>query len=415
MKACVYTLGCKLNQYESFSIMNSLMEAGFDVTEGLEHAELYVINTCAVTAEAERKSRQVLSKIEKLNPSAKVVVLGCASQKSPQQFAQKRENLLIMGSFRKGKVLEFLDKSGIHVAESPTEYEDDLKPCKPRTREYIKVQDGCNNFCAYCIVPYLRGRSRSRAPESVLAEIERFSDVCREFVLTGINLSDYGRNLDLTLTDLIKACAGVRQRIRLGSLEVNVITDDFLRACQELQAFCPQFHLSLQSGSDHVLKDMNRKYGRAEYAVAVEKIRSYFPDAAVTTDIICGFPTESEQDFEETLALCRQVEFSDIHIFPYSRREGTKAYSLGALPKAIVHERVERLAALKTELHANYLKRYLRRPVRMLTEEYAGKYVTGYSENYIKCYLDAAPLNCVVEVVPTELYSDGVKAVLKQN
>ena len=256
MKACVYTLGCKLNQYESFAVMNSLMEAGYDVEEGLKFADLYVINTCAVTAEAERKSRQVLSKIDKLNPQAKVVVLGCASQKSPEQFEKKRSNLLIMGSFRKGRMLEFLRESGVMLAEAPAEYEDDLYPCKPRTREYIKVQDGCNNFCSYCIVPYLRGRSRSRSPESILAEIERFQTDCREFVLTGINLSDYGRNLGLTLTDLVRSCRDVAQRIRFGSLEVNVITDEFLVACQELQSFCPHFHLSLQSGANAVLKAM---------------------------------------------------------------------------------------------------------------------------------------------------------------
>lgn len=410
MKACVYTLGCKLNQYESFAVMNSLMEAGYDVEEGLKFADLYVINTCAVTAEAERKSRQVLSKIDKLNPQAKVVVLGCASQKSPGQFEKKRSNLLIMGSFRKGRVLEFLRESGVMLAEAPAEYEDDLYPCKPRTREYIKVQDGCNNFCSYCIVPYLRGRSRSRSPESILAEIERFQTDCREFVLTGINLSDYGRNLGLTLTDLVRSCRDVAQRIRFGSLEVNVITDEFLVACQELQSFCPHFHLSLQSGADAVLKAMNRRYTRAEYAAAAERIRKYFPDAAITTDVICGFPSESETDFQDSLSLCEAVAFSDIHVFPYSPREGTAAYSLGALPKETVLDRVGRLTALKRKLHAAYLERFIGKPLKVLTEEQEGKFVVGYSENYIKCYLDRSPLNRVVEAIPIGIYGDGVRA-----
>ena len=382
MKACVYTLGCKLNQYESFAVMNSLMEAGYDVEEGLKFADLYVINTCAVTAEAERKSRQVLSKIDKLNPQAKVVVLGCASQKSPGQM----------------------------LAEAPAEYEEDLYPCKPRTREYIKVQDGCNNFCSYCIVPYLRGRSRSRSPESILAEIERFQTDCREFVLTGINLSDYGRNLGLTLTDLVRSCRDVAQRIRFGSLEVNVITDEFLVACQELQSFCPHFHLSLQSGADAVLKAMNRRYTRAEYAAAAERIRKYFPDAAITTDVICGFPSESETDFQDSLSLCEAVAFSDIHVFPYSPREGTAAYSLGALPKETVLDRVGRLTALKRKLHAAYLERFIGKPLKVLTEEQEGKFVVGYSENYIKCYLDRSPLNRVVEAIPIGIYGDGVRA-----
>lgn len=412
MRACVYTLGCKLNQYESFAVMNSLMEAGYDVEEGLKEADLYVVNTCAVTAEAERKSRQILSKIDKLNPQAKVVVLGCASQKSPEQFVKKRGNLLVMGSFRKGRVLEFLRESGVMIAEAPSEYEDDLYPCKPRTREYIKVQDGCNNFCSYCIVPYLRGRSRSRSPKSILAEMQRFQSDCKEFILTGINLSDYGRNLGLTLTDLIRSCSGISQRIRLGSLEVNVVTDEFLEACKALPSFCPHFHLSLQSGSDAVLKAMNRKYTRAEYAAAVEQIRKYFPDAAVTTDVICGFPTEGESDFRDTLSLCESVAFSDIHVFPYSPREGTVAYPLGVLPKDSLLDRVERLAALKHDLHTDYLNRFIGKPLKVLTEEQEGAFVVGYSENYIKCYLDHAPLNCVAEVVPIEVCEDGVRADL---
>lgn len=409
MKACVYTLGCKLNQYESFAVMNSLTEAGYDVEEGLKVADLYVVNTCAVTAEAERKSRQVLSKIDKLNPSAKVIVLGCASQKSPEQFEKKRGNLLVMGSFRKGRVREFLRESGVMLAEAPTEYEDDLYPCKPRTREYIKVQDGCNNFCSYCIVPYLRGRSRSRSPESILAEIERFRSDCKEFVLTGINLSDYGRNLGLTLTDLVRRCRSVSQRIRFGSLEVNVITDEFLLACKELPSFCPHFHLSLQSGSDRVLKAMNRRYTRDEYAVAVERIRKYFPDAAVTTDVICGFPAESEADFLDTLSLCEEVGFADIHVFPYSPREGTAAYPLGSLPKDVVLDRVERLTALKHKLHTDYLERFIGKSVKVLTEETEVSFVVGYSENYMKCYLDCSPLNRVVKAIPVEIYGDGVR------
>ncbi len=388
MKAVVYTLGCKLNQYESFSLSNELIQRGYEVSEELAPADLYVINTCAVTSEAERKSRQVLSKIDKLNPSAKVIICGCASQRSPESFLKRQGNLLVTGSFNKAAIIDFLGESGVKLSGQPDEYEDNLFPLSPRTRAYVKVQDGCDSFCAYCIIPYLRGRSRSRKEESVLGEITRLSQSCKEFVLTGINLSGYGKDTGSSLPALVRSLSGADVRIRLGSLEASAIDDELMQALKGLKQFCPHFHLSLQSGSDGVLADMNRRYNAEFFLRAVETVRRHFPDAAVTTDVIVGFPTESEEDFEQSCRVCSSARFADIHIFPYSPREGTKAYSLKPLAKSIVDLRKQRLAELRDNLKREFIQRFAGKQLEMLAEESRGSFTSGYTGNYIRCYAE---------------------------
>ena len=292
MKICVFTYGCRVNKYESDAIQRELREKGHEVTDNLEYANVYIVNTCAVTAEAERKSRQSVSRIKKLNPNAKIYICGCASQKDGAKF-EKDGVVFVSGT---GKKSMLADIDGEMKAEfSFDEKFDECSADTDKAKIYLKIQDGCNNFCSYCIIPYLRGRSRSREIERVVDEVK--SAKCEEVVLTGINLSAYGKDLGVSLTTIIQKLQGVDKRISLGSLEVGVITPEFLSALKGLREFCPHFHLSLQSGDESVLKKMNRKYTPDEYYSAVKLIREYFDNPSITTDVIVGFPSESEENF----------------------------------------------------------------------------------------------------------------------
>ena len=307
MKVCVYTLGCKVNQYDSDSIIARLLKK-YDVTDKMEKADVYVINTCAVTAEAERKSRQIMQRAKSLNPDAKILVIGCASQNNPKQFWDKGADF-VSGTANKIAICDFENLSGFKNSIGCDEgcfptaevFEESGVAASFKTRHFIKVQDGCDNFCNYCLVPYLRGKPRSRSLENILNEVAEVSKAAKEIVLTGINLSAYGKDINLDLSSLLDALKPYDIRVRLGSLEVNVVDDRLLQAAKNLRGFCDHFHLSLQSGSDKVLKEMNRHYTSSEYLSAVEKIRSYFPDAAITTDLIVAYPTETEQDFFDSL------------------------------------------------------------------------------------------------------------------
>ena len=274
-KVCLLNLGCKVNQYEIDGILNSL-KGKYQTTTELEPADLYIVNTCAVTQEAEKKSRQIIAKIEKLNPDAKIYICGCAAQNDPEQFLTKKQVQYVIGTYGKGKLKDNFDKAGNGVVSIPKTYEDDLTATNVRTRGYIKVQDGCNNYCAYCLIPFLRGRSRSRSLESVLMEANELAKTCKEIVITGINISDYRINGNLGLNQLMKALGEVPARIRLGSLEVNIINEQLLQTLKEMPNFCPSFHLSLQSGSDKVLWEMNRHYTTKEYLNKVNLVRKYF-------------------------------------------------------------------------------------------------------------------------------------------
>ena len=385
MKICVLNLGCKVNQYECDSLTASLIKLGHTVSDELSVADCYLINTCAVTKEAERKSRQYIGKVLKLNPRAKVFVIGCAAEKNPEQFSMKGVTF-VSGTAAKEKVLDFVGE-GVHIEPLPTEYEEMAEAKNFRARAYVKIEDGCNNFCSYCIIPYLRGRVRSRKVESILEECQNAALSTDEIVLTGINISAYGTDIGSSFAELIAALSVVPARIRLGSIEVGVIDEAFLQAIVSAGNVCPHFHLSLQSGSDTVLKAMNRHYTTEEFAKKVELIRSYFPQAAITTDIIVGFPAESEENFEETLAFARSIGFSDIHVFPYSRRSGTAAYPLGALDPAVVKSRADRLIGLKAELKRSYESLFVGRRLEVVIERTDGVFAEGHSENYIRVYV----------------------------
>ena len=415
MRAVVYTLGCKVNDVESGSIIRGLETLGYTVSRELVEADLYVINTCAVTAEAERKSRQTVGKAIKCNPDAKIIVCGCASEKSPTAFLEKGHTVYaVTGAQRKNKVLEIvengLQQDGLGIClETEKTYEEMPLPECLKTRNFVKIQDGCNRFCSYCVIPYLRGRSRSRLMESAAAEI--LQSTAQETVVTGIDVSEYKDEQGRDLADLMLAVKDADTRIRLGSLEVSLITPRFLSALKEVKRFAPQFHLSLQSGSDKVLKSMNRHYTREEYLEKCRMIYEVFPDAAITTDIIVGFPTETEEDFQDSLRIVEEAGFAQIHAFPYSPREGTNAYKrYKELPFAVKKERVERLLLKGAEEKKKYMERFIGRWVELVPENCFDGYTEGYSENYMRVYVAGEMEKRPTQVCVEGLFKDGVIA-----
>ena len=416
MKAVVYTLGCKVNDVESGSIIRGLETLGYEVSREMEKADLYVINTCAVTAEAERKSRQTVGKAIKCNPSAKIIVCGCASEKSPNAFIEKGDTVYaVTGAQRKMQVIEIVSSGfaqgmqGVCIESEKTYEEMPLPECL-KTRNFVKIQDGCNRFCSYCIIPYLRGRSRSRLMESAAEEI--LASTAQETVVTGIDVSEYKDEKGRDLADLMLAIKDANTRIRLGSLEVSLITERFLNALKQVKGFAPQFHLSLQSGSDKVLKSMNRHYTRAEYLEKCQMIYKAFPTAAITTDIIVGFPTETEEDFLDSLKIVEEAGFAQVHAFPYSPREGTNAYKrYKELPYAVKKERVERLIKKASEQKTKYMQGYIGKVVEMVPENCFDGFTEGYSENYIRVYVEGEMEKRPTHVRIEKLFKDGVLAV----
>lgn len=404
MKAVVFTLGCKVNGCESASLLRGLEERGYEVSDELVPADLYILNTCAVTAEAEKKSRQAVARIRAAAPQARIYVCGCAAERMPSQFADKEGVRLVTGTMHKGGILELLDEEGVRVSPAETCFEELPSPRFLQTRAYVKVQDGCNNFCSYCIIPYLRGRSRSRSLESAAAEI--LSCPAEEVVITGIDVSSY-RDGARDLADLLRAVKDARARIRLGSLETHAVTERLLAAAKEVRDFAPHFHLSLQSGSDAVLRAMNRKYTRAEFLRKAALVREAFPSAALTTDIIVGFPTETEEDFEATLALAEEARFSQIHCFAYSRRAGTAAAKLKELAPQVKKERLGRLMALGRRLREEYEGAFLGKTLELVPEEEKDGYTEGYSENYIRLYVRGS-VKKRTRVRAFERYKDGL-------
>ena len=411
-KIVVYTHGCKVNQYDSDAMLKILQRA-FEVSDALEMAEQYIINTCAVTAEAERKSRQTVTKILKINPDAKIYVCGCASQRDAMQF--DRDGVVYVsgtdGKIALAKALvssEEFDRTASDFSISK-EYEENEGVLSLRTRHYIKVQEGCNNFCSYCIIPYLRGRSRSRNIDSIKNELDEAVKVAKEIVLTGINLSAYGLDKGSSLAQLIAELKEYDVRFRLGSLEVGVIDKALLEATKSLKDFCPHFHLSLQSGEDVTLKKMNRHYTTEEYAQAVDLIREYYPNGAITTDIIVGFPTETEEQFELSKEFAKRIKFADIHCFPYSSRKGTVAGKLPTLDKATLDRRAKEMGEVKKELVNTYLNAQIGRPLNVLFETVDKDGIwCGHTENYVKVYSKNGEKNTIKTIVPTRLYLDGL-------
>lgn len=411
MKAVVFTLGCKVNDCESEALIAGLSERGYEVTDKLERADIYIVNTCAVTAEAEKKSRQMTSRIKTLNPNAKIIFTGCAVQKNPQAFVAKGEGNLVTGVFGKNKIFELLDKNGEHITQQDTVYEE-LPPIKTlKKRAFIKVQDGCDRFCSYCIIPYLRGRSRSRDPQKIREEI--IATGAQEVVITGIDLSSYCFE-GTDLAGLLDSLKDIKTRIRLGSLEVRIITEEFLSACKNLYNFAPHFHLSLQSGSDSVLKKMNRHYTANEFLDKVELIKKHFSDVGLTTDIIAGFPTESEKDFDDSISIIEKADFTDIHPFIYSARSGTVAYKMTDLPHYIKKARLDRLMQEKNRIKSKFALREVGKTLYFLPEEIKDGYAVGYTQNYLRVYVKGYSGSDITAVVVGDKYLDGAFATVKE-
>ena len=428
MKICVMTLGCKVNKYESDALIYNLKLKGYQATDKFESADVYVINTCAVTAEAERKSRQMIARCKKYNENAKFFICGCASQKNSGQFLEK-DATFVSGVAGKIKICEYIDKLAKHdrrllkkrdrTEKLPKDYEDDLFAEQSRTRAYIKIQDGCDNFCSYCIIPYLRGRSRSRAIFSIINEVSKLSKDIKEVVLTGINVTDYKIDGKPSLLSLLTELDTFGLRLRLSSMEDSLISEEFVEGLSRLDNFCPHFHLSLQSGSDSVLKRMNRHYTTKMFKQSVDLIRKYFPLAGITTDIIVGFPNESDEEFRQTYEFAKEVGFSQLHIFPYSNREGTVASKLYRdLPKSIKQKRFEELDKLNTQLKLDFIKK--NKTGSVLIEEQIDGYYVGYTKNYIRCYIPANDkkasdgiIDGIVEVKIKEPFRDGALAKIK--
>lgn len=411
MKIVVYTLGCKVNQYESDSIIYVLKNMGHEVFSHLTEADLYIINTCAVTNEAEKKSRQAIARCKSFNKDAKILVCGCASEKNSKQFEDIEGVTFIGGVANKINLAYNLDKCGKYIEEHSKEYDDVYISVPTKTRAYIKIQDGCNNFCSYCIIPYLRGRSRSRNIVSILKEVDSLSKIVKEIVITGIDISDYKIDNEKALSTLIEKLEPYENiRFRLGSLEQGIVDEKLVEACKKVN-ICPHFHLSLQSGCDTVLKRMNRKYTTKDYIKTVKLLRKNFDNPNISTDIIVGFPGETEEEFKKTYEFAKKIKFANIHIFPYSKRSGTVAEKMAQLSGDIKKDRAKQLEELNKKLFKSYIKSCKSKTLTVLVEEFEDGYYIGHTENYIKCYIkDECKLNSFVQVNVKKPFKDGAVA-----
>lgn len=427
MKFAFYTLGCKTNQYETQAMEHLLLEKGHEIGSFEEACDGYVINTCSVTAVADKKNRAVIRRCRRDNPQAVIAVCGCYSQHDPEAVRALGIDVIGGSGQRQAFVEMLLDAAGekrheeqLDNALGRREFE-----CLPaggleeRTRAMLKVQDGCVNFCTYCIIPYTRGPIRSAPLEVAVAQAKELAARgYREIVLTGIEIAGWGQDqpgkpeLALLVEEICKAVPDLR--IRLGSLEPRVVTEAFCRRLSVFPNLCPQFHLSMQSGSDTVLSRMKRKYDTARYYQSVALLRKFFPECAVTTDMIVAFPGETEEEFAESLAFIRKCAFADMHIFPYSRRPGTPADKMpGQHNNATKEARSRAAIALAEEMSRAYREGFIGRTLEALFEEREGEFYTGHAPNYIKVYARGEDLHNEIRTVTVlEVYRDGVLAEL---
>lgn len=408
-KAALHNLGCKVNAYETEAMQHLLEEAGYEIVPFTQKADVYVINTCSVTNMADRKSRQMLHKAKKNNPDSIVVAAGCYVQTSEKEVLNDLSVDIVIGNDRKHDLVRLLDEYSLDSVNDTVDDINDGKhdfeelfidQTKEHTRAFIKVQDGCNQFCSYCIIPYARGRVRSRRFENVIAEVERLAaNGFKEVVLTGIHLSSYGVDFEEAtgLLELIQAVNAVKgiERIRLGSLEPKIVTEHFASELSKLDKICPHFHLSLQSGCDATLKRMNRKYTTKEYERGCELLRKYFVHPAITTDVIVGFPGETEDEFEQTKAYLEHIHFYEMHIFKYSKRKGTRAAVMpDQIDEQIKAARSEKLIALGHDMSKEFRKFYIGKNEEVLFEEKAvigdKEYFVGYTKEYVKVAKETA-------------------------
>ena len=416
-KCALATLGCKVNQCETEALANEMKDRGYKIVDFSSVADVYIINTCCVTAEGERKSRQLVRRAIKANPNAIIAVTGCAAQKEPESFAKIQGVTIVAGNSKKIDLPNLIqdNKQTIAVEDMAhfTCYQDMPDCSVEKTRAFVKIQDGCNNFCAYCIIPYLRGRERSRNLESIIRQCKILAKQgFKEIVINGIHLSSYGKEWGITLADVVQAVCAIDgiERVRLGSLEPNVITEEFLSKVTQNEKFCRQYHLSLQSGCDRVLKNMNRKYSTAEFKHAVDLIRKNYPLSAVSTDIIVGFAKETDEDFAQTKAFCEEIGFAWAHIFPYSIREGTKAAQMdGQLDKATKALRASELSQVCAKKGEEYRKQFIGKIKSVLCETNKDGVQQGLTEEHLSVYFPSNPIeNQIVKVKITQVCADGL-------
>lgn len=408
--AAFLSLGCKVNSYETEAMRGMFETAGYGIVDFKDTADVYVINTCTVTNIADRKSRQMLHQAKKRNPNAIIAAVGCYVQAAEEALLEDASVDIVVGNNNKSDIVNMVER--FHNHQNKEELITDISSQKDyealnvittmeKTRAFIKIQDGCNRFCSYCIIPYVRGRVRSRKEEDILQEIKKLAkNGYKEFVLTGIHISSYGTDLlskeeiqnnEMPLAKLIKKAAQIEEieRIRLGSLEPRIITEEFVREIASVKQFCPHFHLSLQSGSDTVLSRMNRKYSAEEYYERVQLLKKYFEHPAFTTDVIVGFPGETDEEFEETKEFVQSIGFSHIHVFKYSRRAGTKAAEMpDQIPEEIKNKRSSELISLSDMMSKEYKSLFLGRIEKVLIEENVTvkgtEYQIGHNERYLK-------------------------------
>lgn len=415
MKATIYTLGCKVNQYETQEMTEMLNNNGYLVVDSKEEADVYIVNSCTVTAESNRKTRQAVRKFKSAHPESVVVLTGCVPQAFPLEALAVNEADIILGNKNNNKLIDSLNKwfSEHEKIRNITQHDNSIKyegsvinDFSGHTRAFIKIQDGCNRFCAYCAIPYARGRSRSKSVENVKKELNSLaSKGFREVVFVGINLSAYGRDIGYSLADAVKLAQDTDgiERIRLGSLEPDHITDEMIEAFAMCSKFCPQFHISLQSGCDSVLKRMNRHYNCEEYEKLVNKLRSTFEDASITTDIIAGFPGETQDEFNQTLKFAERMMFEKVHVFPYSIREGTKAAKMeGQLNNSIKSERAAILSSVCENVRKKAFSQIKGQVFSVLFEAPKNGMQSGYTKNYTPVYVEAKE-NLTGKIVNVEI------------
>lgn len=426
-KAALHNLGCKVNAYETEAMQHLLEDAGYEIVPFTETADVYVINTCSVTNMADRKSRQMLHKAKKNNPESIVVATGCYVQTKEQEAIEDLAIDIIIGNNRKHELVELIndyikahDKSMdavLDINDGNQDYEElYIEKTAEHTRAFIKVQDGCNQFCSYCIIPYARGRVRSRNAENVVEEVKRLaSNGFKEVVLTGIHLSSYGVDCGDNLLNLIKKVHEVEgiERIRLGSLEPRLITEEFAKELSTLKKICPHFHLSLQSGCDETLKRMNRKYTSAEYKNGCDILRKYFKHPAITTDVIVGFPGETDEEFKTTKAFLEDIHFYEMHIFKYSKRQGTRAAVMAnQIPEPVKTKRSAILFDIEKKMSDEFRKYYVGSTQEVLFEEQVQidgiEYYVGYTKEYVK-------VATVGKNLENKLVSGTITGVLKDD
>jgi len=418
---CFTTLGCKVNQYDTQAMLEQFEKHGYQAAEPGAAADVYVVNTCTVTGTGDKKSMQIIRRCRRRNPQAELVITGCLAQRMGDQLRETGARL-ILGTQYRAQVVELLEKAIAEDTQTVAVDNVENVPYEPltihshegHTRAVMKIQEGCDNHCTYCIIPSVRGSIRSRGIDSIREEAQALANAgFQELVLTGIHLTSYGRDLEgrPSLSQAVKAaCVEGVTRVRLGSLEPRVATDAFVDEVSQLPQICPQFHLALQSGSDAVLRRMKRGYNTTQFLAAVQRIRRAWPDAAFTTDVIVGFPGETEEEFEETLRFAQTIGFARMHVFPFSPREGTPAAVMeDQIPEHVKSERVRRLIALGDELARRYHESFLGRTVPVLLEEKAQDgAMVGYTPEYIHVRVPHGTPGTVAKVRLTALTQEGM-------